>query len=272
MTGVISCPSCGLKVAIPAGASGKTVRCPKCGGKFAAGSPVASPIRGDNERPSKSPPPHHPDDDAADTSGLARRRRQRAARKNLILTWAVAVAGAGVLLVGGIVVLVAVGGRIKPDRSDEPVKWGKAATYGPLRVTVKSARMGGFTAYSPSGEPHHSSGASLLIQLQIENTDRTKNAVAGAATPRARLKDNFGNDIPRVWLKTDFGFKCRTGGQLDGRVDVRADEPVTDLLTFDRPVPAATLLTLQLDAAVYGGTGDVVFEIPESAWNPDKKT
>jgi len=48
---------------------------------------------------------------------------------------------------------------------------------------------------------------------------------------------------------------------------VRSDKELTDTLVFAKPVEAATTLTLQVDATIYGGTGELLFVIPKEAWS-----
>lgn len=153
---------------------------------------------------------------------------------------------------------------VSPDQG--PTKWGDSAAVGSMRVKVVSARVEKYRAKNSLGTEFTSADEALVITIEISNTDTTKNGTAsgsgGIINSSAKLKDNFGNDVPLQHLQG----ATHTIGQLEGTVEVRADKPVSDVLTFNQPVPAAKMLTLTLDAKKFGGKGDLVFEIPESAW------
>jgi hypothetical protein len=217
-----------------------------------------------------------------DDDDTPRRRKPVAKSSSGMPVWGwLAIAGlvvfGGMLLVcGGCVALVS---RITPSPADvieasaTPTRFGESAKFGPLSVQVKSARLSTYSGTSPAGHEVVSSSSGVLIALQTSTTDATKEHAAKGAISSATLKDQFGNSLSTMRLKTDFGFTCEINGQLKGgsSYTVRSDRPLGDLLVFDEPVPAASTLILTVDAANYGGKGELKFEIPESEWKPKKK-
>lgn len=214
--------------------------------------------------------------DDYDDDERPRRRRPRAAAPRASKTPVLLIGG----VVGGLVLVVGCCGGIlllgKKRGSDDAntargvVKWGESANFGPLRVSIKSVALAHYSGDSPSKVVHTSNSPGLVVVLLIETDDKTKEHSAKGAVDSAKLKDTLGNTIPSMGLKTEFGWTCEIHGQLKGHASyaVRSDKPLTDTLVFDKPVEAATTLTLHLDARDYGGTGELVFEIPEEKWKP----
>ncbi|MDB5310133.1 MAG: hypothetical protein JWO38_4335 [Gemmataceae bacterium] len=176
---------------------------------------------------------------------------------------------AGLALVGCVVFVV--GTFIARKTPTETAKWGEANYAGEFGVRIISANLGGFECRSFGGQLHQSQDHFLVIRLGVHNIDGTKNHRAQGAHRTASLRDTLGNTYRIQELKTELGFHCETIGQIKDAVEVRGDEPVGDLLPFDRPVPAATTLYLSLSARNYGGFGEMDFEIPESAWKPQQQ-
>ena len=158
-----------------------------------------------------------------------------------------------------------------PDKAEPPrevVKWGEAAMFGTLRVKLASAGMAHYSADSPAKRVYSSASPGLVIVVLIETDDKTKEHAVNGADALSRLTDTLGNTIRGTGLVTEFGITCDTHGQLNSRSSyaVRSDKWVSDTLVFDKPVEAATTLTLHLNAKNYGGTGEVFFEIPKAVW------
>ncbi|MBN9522484.1 hypothetical protein J0H58_28845 [bacterium] len=233
----------------------------------------------DDDRPRR----RRPDDDADDRP----RRRRTAPSGGGVPVWAWVLGGVallGMMGCGGMILLFFAGaGAVKQAAqrvADEQkaaqgqkVKWGESRTFGPLRVSIRSASVRAYGGTSPAGVALESTVPGLVIDLLIETDDKTKEHGAKAATGVAILRDSLGNEISRMGLRTEFGLRAEIHGQLaEGRsFVVRSDKPLTDTLVFSKPVEAAGVLTLELPARNYGGDGRVLFEIPEEAWRSGKK-
>lgn len=168
----------------------------------------------------------------------------------------------------------------KQDQKPQPTQrhvqqlaFGESVAFGPLTVQVKTARLAHYQGRSPAKSVISSSQPGIVSTIVITTTDGTKEHTAKGATGTASLTDDLGNTISAMRLKTDLGFTCDIDGQLKGGgvYTVRSDKPLSDTLVFDQPVPAASTLTLTLDATNYGGTGNLVVTLPESIWKPKKR-
>jgi hypothetical protein len=94
----------------------------------------------------------------------------------------------------------------------------------------------------------------LTITIQIENLDPTKKISmrpwgAGAV---ATLKDEHGNDYRE------------TVPAAAAPQSIYPSKPHLEFLVFEPPVEAAKTLILQLPAAVFGGSGNLRFELPRT--------
>ena len=152
----------------------------------------------------------------------------------------------------------------------DALKWGKSATVGQLRISLKSARLDIINGESLAGQLYQSNSLGLVVVLLIETHDKTKVYKVEGSTEMATLTDTLGNEIPGKKLTDEFGFPCRIQNQLNPRRshEVRSDGPLIDTLDFDKPVEAATDLMLHLDARAFGGSDDIYFEIPVEVWKP----
>lgn len=181
------------------------------------------------------------------------------------------------LLVAAVLAVVLVGGGILTavlllagDPTSEPspptkvYEIGEAAEVGDVRVRVASVSLGSVGAKSPAGVQVYSQENVLAVRLIITNTDPRRTASVSGATG-STVKDDAGNVYEMVTVRTDLGFACTTDGAIDNEA-VYSDKPVGDCLLFNRPVPAATVLHLSIDAGHYGGRGKLIFRIPRSAW------
>src|SRR6266851_5069189 len=79
---------------------------------------------------------------------------------------------------------------------------------------------------------------------------------------RARLTDDFGNNYRPLSL--DLGV------QLDGQIGYRALAPgdwIKDIMYFEKPIPQATSLRLELPGSAVGERGSLKFSIPRKMWD-----
>jgi len=131
------------------------------------------------------------------------------------------------------------------------------------KVAVKKPRLKFVTA---AGE-HEGAEEELHIWLTIENRSPTKKleylrwAEADFLDDRGQAVDEHGNAY-RMYTRERMveGLKQTTATINPG------DPPIQDLVTFQKPVPAAKTLWLTLDAQAAGEKGKFHFRIPAAAW------
>ncbi len=153
----------------------------------------------------------------------------------------------------------------EPDAPDGWLDASKdTATAGPVRVRVVSVQVDKPRILRNTGRSATPPEDFLIVTIELINTDPAKKMVhAGwggrtGAIPGVSLVDNHGNP-----------YKARTfpGGTIEGQqsnVSLYADEPLSDRLVFERPVPAATYLRLTLPAAAFRQDGALRFQIPKA--------
>jgi hypothetical protein len=157
-------------------------------------------------------------------------------------------------------------------RHTETVPWGQEASFDTVHVKVGSVSVGHLGGWGPLGFVETTSDT-LNISLSIRNTDPTKNAVVTAASRSAVLQDSFGNRLQPTRIHLELtGQDQKVPGQIPDVIGkgvvVRSDQPVSDMLPFAIPVPAAGDLILSVNAEPYGGKGTIKFEIPKNQWKP----
>ncbi len=137
------------------------------------------------------------------------------------------------------------------------------ATAGPVSVRVVSAEVAKPQLTRAAGRAASPPEDYLIVTLELANTDPAKKVVhsgwggRAAASHGVSLVDNHGNR-----------YKARTftGAAIDGQQSntaLYADEPVRDVLVFERPVEAAKYLRLTLPAAALEHSGMLRFQIPK---------
>jgi hypothetical protein len=107
----------------------------------------------------------------------------------------------------------------------------------------------------------------LVAHIRLKNHNPNKLARAeGQSNPT--LEDEHGNKYDEVTIRTQLGFEAKPNGAIgrDRYIDLRSDEPRTDVLVFHRPVPGANQLALTLEAERYGGSGKVYFMMVRQDW------
>ncbi len=108
----------------------------------------------------------------------------------------------------------------------------------------------------------------LMVWFTIENRTKTKKIeyhgwdIAGIGSRAPEAADEHGNKYQHVShssLMTSLKGRGKTGAINPG------DPPISDVMCFQRPVDAATKLTLTLPSLLAGEKGRHVFEIPAAA-------
>ncbi len=147
--------------------------------------------------------------------------------------------------------------------SEERHAVGDTATVGPVGVRVVAVEVGKPRIVRADGRPGTPRDDYLIIHLELTNNDPTKRIAYsgwGGRVPRAQrgiLVDNHNNS---------YELKTFPQGPIEGqqtRTSLYPGEPMADLLVFERPVPAAEFLRLELPAAAFGETGAIRFTIPK---------
>lgn len=138
-----------------------------------------------------------------------------------------------------------------------------SATAGPVEVRVVSAEVGKPKIHRGDGRYATPTEEYLIVELELTNTDPAKKLVhkgwggRSGAVAGVALVDNHGNP---------YKPKAFSGGTIEGQqseASLYPDEPLSDVLVFERPVPAASYLRLTLPASVFGQTGSLRFQIPK---------
>ncbi|MDZ7620699.1 MAG: DUF4339 domain-containing protein [Patescibacteria group bacterium] len=155
-----------------------------------------------------------------------------------------------------------------PNRSEEATgdRWLDAtkeqASTGPVNVRIVSVRIDKPRIIRGTGRAATPKEDCLIVTLELVNSDPEKKIVhAGWGRPpaiqRVAINDNHGNP-----------YKVETySGTIDGQqsnTSLYADDPIQDVLVFERPVPAAEYLRLELPASAVGENGVLRFQIPKS--------
>lgn len=164
------------------------------------------------------------------------------------------------------------GAEASADAADDGKQWLDAskdtATAGPVSVRVVSTRIDRPRLESPRGttvpKTDYLITDYLIVDLELTNNDPAKKAVhsgwggRAAAAHGVSLRDNHGNR----YKPGAFPGRAIKGQQSN--VSLYADEPVHDILVFERPVEAAEYLRLTLPASAVeqGGKGMLRFQIP----------
>lgn len=105
------------------------------------------------------------------------------------------------------------------------------------------------------------SGRSFVVRPVITNTDPKASRTVRPVADVARLRDTRGNTYTRQYLTNEFREPIPIMLQIDREQAVPPSGTLRDLLAFEEPPESADLL-LTLDAAAYGGSGSITFEIP----------
>jgi hypothetical protein len=159
----------------------------------------------------------------------------------------------------------------KPDRNAadkddwaEPAK-GRWLRIGAVQMTIDEVTVGKAQSDNPIGGS--SKEDLLLVSIRLRNTDPKKKVdyqpwVGTLIGSHKLLRDDLKNEYKAV------SFLGGVKGQIAGPTAIHAEDgPVSDVLTFERPIAAASYLLLELDAEAVGQKGAYRWKIPKSAWS-----
>ncbi len=140
---------------------------------------------------------------------------------------------------------------------------GELIRIGDIGLIVMKARVEPFASVDAIGQPQEQN-AQFVVRMGMQSLNPNRVVDVESQADVARAEDDVGNTYRALTARTEFGLPARIFGQIPpGRsVGVRPDEPQSDVLVFERPVPGASCIKLTLDASRYGGTGTVRLNIP----------
>lgn len=131
-----------------------------------------------------------------------------------------------------------------------------AKKYGDLHVTVS-----GFNGFSGTQE-------FVTLTFTLAHTDDTRRVVfRGWAGSAVKLSDDLGNVYQPISSKAP--------GQVSGTITVYSDRTQNDALRFEKPVPKASVLTLDLPGENVGFKGTIRFVLRKApgsgVWTPEEE-
>lgn len=152
------------------------------------------------------------------------------------------------------------------DRDDwaEPAK-GRWLRIGAVQMTIDEVKVD--KAQSDNPILGSSKEDLLLVSIRLRNMDPKKKVdyrpwVGSIVGSHHLLRDNLKNEYKAV------SYLGGVKGQITGATALHAEDgPVDDVLTFERPIAAASYLLLELDAEAVGQNGAYRWKIPKSAWS-----
>ncbi len=168
-----------------------------------------------------------------------------------------------------------ISGDVAPKTGDAATgeKWLDAtkekAAAGPVNIRVVSVRVDKPRILRSTGRAAAPKEDCLIVTLELVNTDPQKKIVHAGwsrapAMQRVALNDNHGNPY-----KLENFRSGTVEGQQSESASLYADDPVSDVLVFERPVDAAEYLRLELPASAVGQPGVLRFQIPKKMIGAD---
>ena len=136
------------------------------------------------------------------------------------------------------------------------------ATAGPVTVRILSVAVGKPRILRNTGSTATPKDDYLIVTLELANSDPKKKVghsgwSRAPIAQRVVLNDNLGNPYQ---LETFSRSGTIEGQKTD--TSLYADDPVLDILVFERPVDAAEHLRLELPASTFGEDKVLRFQIP----------
>ncbi len=151
---------------------------------------------------------------------------------------------------------------LEPEKGN-PV--GSLVPRGAVSIAVRSVAVGKVEILDIIGRPTTSVDDYLLVAVRLETFDKTKKFEyeSWRQAGTAKLIDNFGTRYKLI----SFGFGDTMVGATT-RATLYADKPINDIIVFQKPVPAAKHLTLELSCSNFEGKGAILFRIPRELFTP----
>ncbi len=185
-------------------------------------------------------------------------------------TWAWFAIGGGALLLfccAGGTGLLFLGSR-RTSGAGRDVAVGEEVRFGDIGVTVTSMSLQSFISDGRGGAVQHR--PELVVQIGIKNHNPNRILNAGSQRDSARLLDDVGNTYRHIDTFDESNNRTMPRGQIPTgqATGVRSEKPQGDCVVFTRPVAGATTITVELDAAAYGGTGTIRVTVPREVFDP----
>ncbi len=141
----------------------------------------------------------------------------------------------------------------KPAAPAEPPEVPCHFDIGDVRVLIAGASLDHAVYRNILGRPETTEEKNLNVLVGVWNNNPARKIdFVGWSTERGgvKLTDDCGNGYSHV----TFGLAQRIVGATDSAT-LYSDNMAPDFIVFERPVPAAKWLTLELPASNFGGTG-----------------
>ncbi|MFO0811209.1 MAG: hypothetical protein U0746_21475 [Gemmataceae bacterium] len=232
-----ACPSCAARIRMPDSARGGMFDCPHCSNPFSVGAkPRALSAR------TVLTAPRGPDNGSQQRGNVG--------------IWVFV----GGLVIGSMFLGIACVYLVmrQPAASarpavvaDEPADVPCAHMFGDVKLAVSYATVDRTLYRNILDQPAESADVHLNVYVAVANMNPARKIGYTAWSIRAdgiRLTDDLGNAYRRI----DMGLE---NGLRNSDTTLYSDRPIPDLIVFERPVPAAKVLTLELPAANFGGSG-----------------
>lgn len=153
------------------------------------------------------------------------------------------------------------------------IPWQGSANIDGVVVSIEGASVGKATLRN-LGKIAESEEDLTTISVKIENkTDGKKIEYYGWAKPTALSDAGVGlltDNIKNRYLRTDFGFSTKVGGQITHE-SVYPGKSITDYLVFEAPVAQARFFVLELPCKNFGSTGVIKFQLDRAAFADYRK-
>lgn len=244
-----TCPTCAARIKLRDTARGRSYRCLRCATLFTVNAKPSNPVP--NESPAVLPAPSRGRIVALIGAGLA----------VLIVVWA----GLGLMADKRLHQTTDAPPTDAPATEvavpmAEPPEVPCHFDIGDVRVLIAGASMDctGYISILGRHEVTEETNLNIIVGVSNSNPARTIGFV-GWSTERggAKLTDELGNSYRQV----TFGVGRIVVGSTESAT-LYADSMAQDVIVFERPVPAAKILTLQLSAENFGGKGSIKGRIP----------
>ena len=260
----VTCPRCSHKQRIPNRDLGSQVSCQECGKRFLA------------EEEDNSATPTHTSERSA-TSEVGRSVGRIIAA---VLVCVLVFGLCAWMLTGNNDREARTGNDGKsteptPKRGEEPVviyHVGDVMELGDVRVHIRGVLVQGLSAYE-DGQFYWQAEPALLVWLHIKNTNPNRIATIQSMFGASSVRDDLGNRYQelKVIAGSDRAVVSGPPGEMQmprgSTLRLQSDKPTTEGIVYEKPVPGATKLFIDVDAKRLGGRGYIRIESPKTDWS-----